>query len=35
MKKNIGLLVKDDFRLKNLALIEATKNHEKVVVFYL
>ncbi len=37
MKKNIGLFwLKDDFRLKkNLALIEATKNHEKVVVFYL
>ena len=37
MVKNIGLFwLKDDFRLKkNLALIEATKNHNHVVVFYL
>ena len=37
MSKNIGLFwLKDDFRLeKNLALIEATKNHDHVVVFYL
>ena len=37
MVKNIGLFwLKDDFRLKkNLGLIEATKNHDKVVVFYL
>ena len=37
MKKKIGLFwVKDDFRLKrNLALIEATIKHEKVVAFYL
>ncbi len=37
MKKNIGLFwLKDDFRFKkNIALIEATKNHESVVVFYL
>ena len=33
--KNIGLVwLKDDFRLKrNLALIEATKNHDQVVTF--
>ena len=37
MSKNIGLFwLKDDFRIKkNLALAEATKNHDKVVVFYL
>ena len=37
MDKNIGLVwLKDDFRLKkNRALIEATKKHEKVVVFFL
>ena len=37
MTKNIGLFwLKEDFRLKkNLGLIEATKRHEKVVVFYL
>ncbi len=37
MAKNIGLVwLKDDFRLKkNLALIEATRNHKQVVVFYL
>ena len=37
MKKNIGLFwLKDDFRLKrNYGLIEATKNYEHVVVFYL
>ncbi len=37
MKKNIGLFwLKDDFRFKkNIALIEATKNHENVVAFYL
>ena len=37
MKKKIGLVwLKDDFRLKkNLALIEATKKHDKVVAFYL
>ena len=36
MKKIFDFWLKDDFRLKkNLALIEATKNHEKVVVFYL
>ena len=37
MKKNIGLVwLKDDFRLKkNLALIEATKNHNQVVAFFL
>tara|TARA_Y100000591_G_scaffold331911_1_gene367323 strand:+ start:71 stop:1471 length:1401 start_codon:yes stop_codon:yes gene_type:complete len=37
MLKNIGLFwLKDDFRLKkNLALIEATEKHDKVVVFYL
>ena len=35
MNKKIGLFwLKDDFRLKkNLALSEATKNHDKVVVF--
>ena len=37
MDRNIGLFwLKDDFRLKkNLGLSEATKNHDKVVVFYL
>ena len=37
MSKNIGLFwLKDDFRIKrNLALIEATKNHDQVVAFYL
>ncbi len=37
MSKNLGLVwLKDDFRLKkNYALIEATKNHDQVVVFYL
>ena len=37
MSKNIGLFwLKDDFRLKrNLALVEATKNHDHVVAFYL
>ena len=37
MKKNIGLFwLKDDFRInKNLGLIEATKKHDQVVVFYL
>ena len=37
MNENIGLFwLKDDFRLKkNLALAEATKNHNKVVAFYL
>ena len=37
MVKNIGLVwLKDDFRLKkNLALIEATKNHDQVVAFFL
>ncbi len=37
MVKNIGLFwLRDDFRIKkNLALIEATKNHEQVVAFYL
>ena len=37
MTKNIGLVwLKDDFRLKrNLALIEATKNHDQVVAFFL
>ncbi len=37
MSKNIGLFwLKEDFRLKkNLALIEATKNHDEVLVFYL
>ncbi len=37
MRKNIGLFwLKEDFRFKkNLALIEATKNHDQVVVFYL
>ena len=35
MSKNIGLFwLKDDFRLKrNLALVEATKNHDHVVAF--
>ena len=34
---NIGLFwLRDDFRInKNDGLIEATKNHEKVIVFYL
>ncbi len=37
MRKNLGLFwLKDDFRLKkNFGLIEATKNHDQVVVFYL
>ncbi len=37
MSKKIGLFwLKDDFRIrKNLALIEATKKHNQVVVFYL
>ena len=37
MAENIGLVwLKDDFRLKkNLALIEATKENDKVVVFFL
>ena len=37
MSKNIGLIwLKDDFRInKNLALIQATKNHDHVIVFYL
>ena len=37
MKKKIGLFwLKDDFRtIKNLGLIEATKSHDQVVVFYL
>ena len=37
MSKNIGLVwIKDDFRLqKNLALVEATKNHDQVVAFFL
>ena len=37
MSKNIGLFwLKDDFRInRNLALIEATKNHDHVVAFYL
>ncbi len=37
MTRNIGLVwLKDDFRLKkNLALIEATKNHNQVVAFFL
>ena len=37
MLKNIGLVwLKDDFRIKkNLALIEATKNHDQVVAFFL
>ena len=37
MLKKIGLFwLRDDFRIKkNLALIEATKKHEQVVVFYL
>jgi len=37
MTKNIGLVwLKDDFRLKrNLALTEATKNHDQVVTFFL
>ena len=37
MNKKIGLFwLKDDFRLKkNLALSEATKNHDTVVAFYL
>ena len=35
MTKNIGLFwIKDDFRInKNLALVEATKNHDCVVAF--
>ena len=37
MNKKIGLFwLRDDFRIiKNYGLIEATKNHEQVVVFYL
>ena len=37
MKKKIGLFwLRDDFRfIKNDGLIEATKNHDQVVVFYL
>ena len=37
MEKNIGLVwLKDDFRIrKNHALIEATKNHNHVVTFFL
>ena len=37
MGRNIGLFwLKDDFRFrKNLALAEATKNHDQVVAFYL
>ena len=37
MKKKIGLFwLRDDFRItKNHGLIEATKNHEQVIVFYL
>ena len=37
MAENIGLVwLKDDFRLnKNLALLEATKNHDLVVAFFL
>ena len=37
MLKNIGLVwLKDDFRIKkNLALVEATKNNDHVVAFYL
>ena len=37
MDKNIGLVwLKDDFRIrKNHALIEATKNHNHVVTFFL
>ena len=37
MDKKIGLFwLRDDFRLvKNYGLIEATINHDKVVVFYL
>ena len=37
MVKNIGLVwLKDDFRIKkNFALINATKNHDLVVAFFL
>ena len=37
MKKKIGLFwLRDDFRInKNDGLIEATINHDQVVVFYL
>ena len=37
MREKIGLFwLRDDFRLKkNLALYQATKNHEKVVAFYI
>ena len=37
MRKKIGLFwLRDDFRtIKNDGLIEATLNHDKVVVFYL
>ena len=36
-EKKIGLFwLRDDFRtIKNFGLIEATRNHEQVVVFYL
>ena len=37
MLKNIGLVwLKDDFRIqKNLALIEASQNHDQVIAFFL
>ena len=37
MNKKIGLFwLRDDFRItKNNGLIEATRNHDQVVVFYL
>ena len=37
MDKKIGLFwLRDDFRItKNIGLIEATRNHDQVVVFYL
>ena len=37
MNKKIGLFwLRDDFRInKNEGLIEATRNHDEVVVFYL
>ena len=37
MNKKLGLFwLRDDFRTsKNYGLIEATRNHEQVVVFYL
>ena len=35
-KKYWSFWIKDDFRInKNLALVEATKNHDCVVAFYL